>query len=410
MTWRAEDQRLLERLEDEALFEQVWRALAGTDDGAPHPRAAGVLVALREDAETRGLVEAARRGDMAGLLKALHRPDPARLAPRHAHHLALLWDRVADVLEPTHETGSVLARKHSLAMWAWLAAEPAYLEALAERVIDGALPPPEVGRAVQEAPLASLDRLGARALADANERGDRGRLALAALRLVPEACDDAGCGDELRRRLEARSRRHREAAVDAAIRRVDDRIEQSLIDHAPVAELVEHASEAAAIWQWAGRDEQVERFLVQRLTPALWDRYRERAWSDVAALLRPLQAPVESLAIRIESDPSKLAYAAPCAQIFVFMAEVASQFERQLALAERALLLCETHRNGRLVLADLLVERGLRRLDRAGVFGAGDALNDAAADIRRAESLFPQLKRLPAAKQRLKAKGVDLDA
>ena len=116
-----------------------------------------------------------------------------------------------------------------------------------------------------------------------------------------------------------------------------------------------------------------------------------------------------SHAARIERDSTRLAYAAPCAQMFVFRAEVAQTFDGQVELAERAVALCSTHRNGRLVLADLLIERGLRVLDVAKPWATGDALAKAAKDVRRAAELFPQLKRLPEAKQRLKAMGRDID-
>lgn len=410
MSWRPADERLLRRLEDESLFERAWDALTPEGTEPPHPRASGVLVALREDPDTAPILDAADRGDLASLLHALHQPDLEALRPKHAHHLALIWGRVADVLETSHRGGSTRARQRSLSMWAWLAQEERYLGDLAERVIGEALPAPEVERAAREAPAQSIDALGARAREGAEELTEASAAALAALASVPQACADAKVSDELARRLQARARRHREASIDDAIARVDASFEQAVLDDAPTREIVGLTEDAARVWRWSGHDELVERFLVQRVTPVIWDRYRDQAWHDVAALLAPLRGAVESLARRIAADPSKLAYAAPCAQMYVFMAEVAPQFDEQLALAERAVGLCETHRNGRLVLADLLVERGLRKLDRAVPFGWSSALDEAAKDIRRAEGLYPQLKRLESAKRRLRVKGIDLDA
>ena len=128
-----------------------------------------------------------------------------------------------------------------------------------------------------------------------------------------------------------------------------------------------------------------------------------------AAPALPLEEVIEHMATSIEEDPSKLAYAAPCAQMFVFRAEVAPAFDRQVALTERALELCPAHRNARLVLADLLTERAMRSLDGAMPWSTGDALNTAVADVKRAEELYPQLKRLDKVKQRARALGYRFD-
>ena len=95
--------------------------------------------------------------------------------------------------------------------------------------------------------------------------------------------------------------------------------------------------------------------------------------------------------------------------MYVFSAEVGATLEVQLRDAERAVALCPTHRNGSLILADLLVHRAMRALDTVTPWRESKTLDRAAADVRRAEALYPQLKRLPDAKLRLKAKGRDLD-
>lgn len=413
LAWRSEDRALLRRLEDEALLERVWRSLAGADAPPPHPRAAGVLVGLRQSVDGAVALERAARGELAPLLRALTQPSTASLTPRLAHHLALLHESLADRLEragdATRRDGATKARLRSLAMWLWLAGEGGYLAALVDAVVGDAMSEAERARAAKDAPLEPLARLGRRARAGARELSPPAGIALAVLARVGEACDVADCAPELRRRVEARARREREAAVDDAVARVDDAVEDAVVREAPIDELVSLLFDGVAVWRWSGRDEQVEHFLVRRVTPVLWDLYRERRWADVRALLRPVEDPVEHLALRIQRDPTKLAYAAPCAQMFVFQAEVAATFEEQLGLAERAVRLCPTHRNGRLVLADLLVERGLRALDTAMPWATGDALNRAVEDVGRADELYPQLKRLTDAKRRLKSMGRDLD-
>lgn len=402
-TWRDADEARLTRLEDEARLGVLWRTLAGDDAPLPHGRAAGVFVHLRESVEGALALEQADRGEMAPLLRALTQPDPETLRPALAHHLALLHGALADA------TGSERARVRALAMWLFLATEEAYLQRVGAAVARGALAPGALERAVAEAPFDGLAALGEEAREGARELSERSARALKVLARVNEACELGGVGEGVAKKAVARARRERAAAVDAAIARVDASLEEAITRDAPTDELVALLWDAVAVWRWADADEQVERFLVQRVTSVLWDRYRDRRWDDVKALLRPLSEPTESLARRIERDPSKLAYAAPCAQMYVFSAEVGATLEVQLRDAERAVALCPTHRNGSLILADLLVHRAMRALDTVTPWRESKTLDRAAADVRRAEALYPQLKRLPDAKLRLKAKGRDLD-
>lgn len=410
--WRPEDEALLVRLEDEAIFERVWRDLAGPGVALPHPRAAGVLASLRETDVGPGVLERAAVGDTAPLIAALHQPPSA--GPRLAHHLALLHGRLADVLERSDDTvrraSAEQSRLRSLGHWLALAVDADYLREMGDAVVGASLPAHDIQKAATDAPFGPIVRLGRAAKAGARELSEPARLALRVLARMSHACDAAGAGDELRRKAEGRARRERETAIDAAIARVDAAIEEAFVRDAPTSEIVSLLWDGVAVWRWSDKDEQVERFMVQRITPALWQRYHARRWDDVRALLHPLEEPIEHLARLIETDPKKLAYAAPCAQMYVFRAEVAPSFEAQLALCERAVALCSTHRNGRLILADLLIERALRAVDTAMPWATGDALARAAADVKRAEDLYPTLKRLPDAKQRLKAKGRDVDA
>ncbi|HEY8430629.1 MAG TPA: hypothetical protein VIL20_19755 [Sandaracinaceae bacterium] len=411
--WRPEDEALLSRLENEEVLERLWAAV-GEGSPPPHPRAAGLVAELRKFAQGRAAVERALRGDIGDVVRLVNTPDPAWLTPTLAHHLALLHARIASVYEKAsdpHKRGaSAWPRLRSIAMWLWLAEEGSYLAQLGERVAGGALPPPEIARIAADAPYAAIDALGEVARAGARELSEPARVALHVLARIGEAAALAGVGDRVREQAERRAARARGAAVDDALARIDDALEEARARDASTDELVTLFSDARAIWHWSGRDEQVERFLVERVPPFCWDRYRDKRWNELRWLLAQIEEPVEHLARRIERDASKIAYAAPCAQVFVFRAELATSFDGQLALAERAVAICPTHRNGRLVLADLLVERAMRTLDVAMPWAAGDALAKAEKDVRRAEELFPLLKRLPEAKQRLKALGKDLDA
>lgn len=410
--WRPEDEALLARLRDEATLERVWRAVAG-DARLPHPRAAGMIAALRARTDGAVAVEQAARGELAPILRLTSQPDPSTLTPALAHHLALFHEQVAAVLERSGDRARAASAEHprlrSLAMWLWLAEESAYLQRVAASVTAGALAAPEVAKVAAEAPYDAIARLGARARAGARELSEPARVALVVLSRVSEAATQAGVSERVRKHAERAAARARGAAIDEAVGRIDQALEDAAARGASIEALAPLFADGAAVWRWSGSDEQVEHFLVERATPFCWERYREQRWSELRSLLRPLQEPVDHLAARIERDSTRLAYAAPCAQMFVFRAEVAQTFDGQVELAERAVALCSTHRNGRLVLADLLIERGLRVLDVAKPWATGDALAKAAKDVRRAAELFPQLKRLPEAKQRLKAMGRDID-
>jgi len=93
--------------------------------------------------------------------------------------------------------------------------------------------------------------------------------------------------------------------------------------------------------------------------------------------------------------------------MLVFRAELEGRFETQLEIAERALALCDTHRNGRLVCADLLSERALRRIETAPLWDRKRAALEARVDTRRAESLFPGLDRTKRAKEAIAREGVE---
>jgi hypothetical protein len=409
--WRAEDEALLARLVDEKLLEGVWTELAGSAP-PPHRRAAGIFASMRARKIAPEPIDRALAGDFAPLAHAISQLDRSSLDAPLAHHLALFFGSLADALEPEreHSAPAERARMRSIAMWLFLADEETYLRTIAERVIAGALPAAEVARAAGEAPFEAIDRLGERAKSGAKDLTWPARAALRALAHVGEAAKLAGASDRVRKLAERRARHARSVAIDDAIAPIDRALEEASTREASTPELVALFDQGKNTWIWSEKDEHVEHFLVERITPFCWERYRERRWKELSALELSILEPVDHLAHRIMNDPTHLAYAAPCAQMYVFRAETAPSFERQIELAERAVALCPTHRNGRLVLADLLVERGMRALDVALPWATGDAISKAAHDVRRAGELFPLLKRLEEAKRRLKAMGRDLDA
>jgi len=340
-------------------------------------------------------------------------PDPSTLTPELAHHLALIWTRIGNACarsaNPEVRARTAKAHLRAIAMWLWLSDEATYLSSLATAVIGSGLRPLEVSNAAREAGFELIHQLGDMARAGARDLSTESQLAASVLSRVAEACEMAACSDATRDTALSRAERERNGAVEDAVGRVEDSLEEATNREAPVEELVALLFDAVAVWRWADHDVHVERFLVRVITSTLWDHYRAKRWDSIRALLRPLEGPMESLARRCEGDRAHLAYAAPCAQMLVFEAEVCRTFDQQLAIVERAIRICPTHRNALLICADLLVDRGLRRLETARPWETGDALMDAERDIRRANELFPQLKRLEDAKRRLAAKGINID-
>jgi hypothetical protein len=109
--------------------------------------------------------------------------------------------------------------------------------------------------------------------------------------------------------------------------------------------------------------------------------------------VRELAAPkatfrlVESLIARVKADRGKVAYAAACAQFLVFYTNVVSTLDRQIAVGERAIDVCPSHRNGRAVLASFLSQKALRVSD--GMVPTRASLDEAWALVERATVLFP---------------------
>ena len=154
---------------------------------------------------------------------------------------------------------------------------------------------------------------------------------------------------------------------------------------------------AVAVWGWTSNDEAVEHFVVDRLDKLGWVLYRARSWVELRDLLAPFRPIIDSLARRILEDPRQIAYASGCAQMFVFLSEVERNIEQKIVLAERAVAVCPTHRNGRLVLASFLCQSALATLKTMTLFARRDDLVRCEAMITRAAQLYPQVTDLDAA-------------
>src|SRR5262245_44798055 len=100
--WRADDEALLVRLEDERLLDQVWQELIGPRASPPLPRAAGIYACMRRTASGAATVREALAGDVAPLARSLTEPQ-RESEPELAHHLALLLATLADRLEERGE-------------------------------------------------------------------------------------------------------------------------------------------------------------------------------------------------------------------------------------------------------------------------------------------------------------------
>lgn len=400
--WRPEDEALLERLEDEEVLGRLLRFHAGVAAPRIHPRAAGLVASARADAEGARAVAAARDGDVAALARWLEGATGRGRAPELLHHLALYFGEVAVTLETVDPEAAANAWTRALAAWLALADEGRYLERLEEAVLGDApraraaawIPPARV-------PLEAIADLARRADAAARSLSPPGRAALLALARVADAARIAGAAPALARGAVAEAERRRNLAIDAALAALEEALADAQSRGALASSGRDILARALDVWAWAGHDEAVERFTVDQLTTLGWELYRARSWDALRHALEPFRPLVESLAARVQRDPASLAYAAPTAQMFVFLSDVEPVFERRLALAERAVALCPTHRNGRLVLAALLCEQARAAMRAMVLFARRDEIERVEALLARAEKLYPQSSELPDVKATL---------
>jgi hypothetical protein len=291
-----------------------------------------------------------------------------------------------------------------LVAWLALGEERTYLARLEDAILGenrrasdktGVLIPPE------RVPLELVAELGKRAESTARDLAPPGRAALLALSWVGEAARVAGVSEEATKRAHQAAERRRNAALDAALAVIGEALDEANVH----GELTKNGRpillRALAVWTWSGNDEAVEQFVIDRLATLGWELYRARAWDALRYAFDPFRALIDHMARRIEKDPSKIAFAASCAQMFVFLTDIEPNAVHKAALAERAVRLCPSHRNGRLNLASLLCDQALTSMRQMVLFARKDELERVDALLKRAEALYPQSTELPEAKAML---------
>lgn len=411
-TWREADERLLRRLGDEVATERLWR-MEAPKEAPTLPRRASVLAReLRRLPGGEEAVEAAIEGDasqLAGILRGgLTDASPA-LLHASAIYLARLATsageaaRAAELARGSEEAArwravELDARVRCLSRWMALVEDRAFLTELARDISAGSL-------AVEDADakaLAVVDRvvddLGRIALQGARELSPCAKAALAALARTSDAAKKVRGSHAS---AMARADRARAHAIDDALALAEEAIQDARARTAGAAELALTFERIRAIWHWSERDLAVEHFAVDQVTPIAWELYRVSAWGGLRQLLAPCSELYESLEHRLVARPDDIAYAAKCSQILVFCSESATERAMEWQYAERALQVCATHRNGRLVMAHLLSDHAIGVLGRSTVFSGRADVRDVTPLVERAETLFPHSKRTEEARARL---------
>ena len=421
--WRDEDEALYARLRDESVMrEAVWPTLAHGSGPAPHPRASGALRWVRANAEGERAVELAQLGEPAALMALLRPSRYVGLPPAFLHHLALLeeqslnWRGCARGApmgrEPAESSAAQEEReKHVRALAAWLAlgAEGDYLATLVGAASGDALGETARAEIVRSAPLGLLERTAARGRAGLGDGTAEMLEALRALGSVDDAVARAGLVGEhpLAKRAHALGEKLRTDLVALALAPLMERFDDAS-GHAPAAQTLDLFRAGVEVWRRVDAHPDVERLVVERALPIGWELYKAKDWPLLRSLNHVLREPVDAMVARVQRDPEEVAYAARAAQMLVFRAEMEPRYDDQLREAERAVATCPTHRNGRLVTADLLAQRAIRTIDGAPLIGRASHLQKAAEDVRRARSLWdgPSITQLDEAEARLRKLGV----
>ncbi len=391
--WRPEDEALYQRLADRRRLERLW-ASEDVDAPAPHPRAAGLITLLRETPEGVRAAELADDGDLGPLRALVGLETLEGRRPPLLHHLALYHERLARL------RGRADDWRRALAAWAALAQRADYLRELADAVAADALDDATKERWAAGAAWQAWDRLVARGEDGAAERSAEAATALSVVADIGPIADRAGADEDEREALARRARSARTRILDAALRPIDERLDEAESRSAD-AEHVTALESVVHLWRWAGKPAQVERFFVDRALSIGWELYKAKKFVSLRRLNEVARPLLDRFAERVAVEPREVSYASRVAQFLVFRAELEPRFERQLEAAEQAVRVCDTHRNGRLVCADLLAERALRTLERAPLVGRRSHVARARADVERARSLWaetlPRLEQAEAA-------------
>ena len=385
---------LREVLEDRLVGEAVLAVLKGAaldpDDHAEYARGLGGALGRAGVRET--LVAAWRKGPWPAFEEAVRTVLDDPPSPEVGHHLALVHGRFAATTQDAERAHRHLER--ALVLWLRVYEEHEYLAALASRIAGAEGPALLAGFAeVLLEPLAADLRAGRR------EPTDSARRALWGLRAVPGCAARAGLADAHRAEIEALALR----LLDGIVREV---LDEARIVAEQIDPLRADAEERSAPFRlilsftsWAGLDPETIVFLLDQAQDQAWELYRARRMNDVGTLLAPLRPAVDELEARISKDTNLLAYRALCAQMLTFLGETESDPRAAIANLERAVAVCPTHRNARLILAGLLIDealRQLRSLPTLPIFGGGESRRRGLAEVRRlhdrALTLWPEAK------------------
>lgn len=381
--WRHEDEALHARLRDEAVLAAIWPVFCGVSDARPPtPRASGVFFALELESEP---MERALLGHAGPLVNAMRPASYASFKPSALHHLALLESQAAEAaLEARHMQDFEVSSLRSLSAWFALGDEGAYLADLANRAGEGL---DELARqqAAQGAPLAAITQLASRATDHIESRDIVAATCIRVLRSMDRCIAGSGIEPDssMAKRAKAHADRRRERLFEIAVAPLEERFEAASA-HAPNDETLQNLEQAGRLFAFLEREPWVGHWIIDAALPIAWQLYKAKDDPMLRRLDTSLREVVDSLAARLQEDPSDVAFSARIAQMLVFRAELRTRLEDQIRDAELAISLCETHRNARLVAASALADRALRTLDRAPTFGRTSHLNRALADVRRA--------------------------
>jgi len=394
-SWSVRDEALFWRVTDEELVHRVASLHVGRSV-VLHPRAAGMIALLRRAGTAKDVLDIASRGNAEPLLRRLFDDKLAALAPGELHARAIYFEHVARMLPVAEETRAVEAWMRALAAWLALQKERAYLTTFASDVL---------GKATQEDIRVAVDhawsviaQLSEEAHAGASTFDRAARLRVLVLRSASQACALAGLTEKEALTVTNRAETALSDITDEALRPIADALETAEARNADTAERGRILHRVAAAWYFCAFDPIAEQFAVDRATPIAWEIYRAPGNQKNRAFLEPLMPLYDSLARRIASDPLHFAYAARCAEIMLFYAELEPTLDQQIRGVEHILLICPTHSNGRLVLAQYLCTKALRAL--TGIPSVAN-IRDAEALITRAEGLYPEQKSVTNARARL---------
>lgn len=308
--------------------------------------------------------DARRFAGFAELEPLITRPDgPLPDAPPALHAAALLLGRLAE-----HDARALLPLVHA---WERLGASEEGRRYLASRGERAGLEGPARDRA-----LDAVLRRGVEALVDLSRSTDDGRArdAVGALRTVAVSGGPA-----------APAAREALAQASAAACARFDAAAAELTADVPIERVLLVLRGTAAADRRLGGDPLLWRRVVGTLGPIAWRSYTGRRWPELRALLAEVAPIVRGLEAELCAAPDDLAFRAALAQLIVFESEMAGTLEAQLDLAERALAICPTLRNARVVLAAQLVARAEASRRRG--------TSDGRADLLRALELDPHQRR-----------------